>query len=90
MPGLNHPRMTGVDAVWLCMDDLGNSMMIAGASATATPIDPRAFRRTLEQRLPCFRRFRQRVDPAAVELVRRQATAVGALGLREGQIRVYT
>jgi len=90
MPGLNHPRMTGVDAVWLCMDGPGNSMMIVGGSATATPIDPGAFLSMPEQRRLCCGRFRQRVDLAAAELTRRKATAVGALGLREGQIRVNT
>jgi len=60
MPGLNHERMTSVDTAWLRMDSPGNSMMIVGVSATATPIRPGNFRRMLEQRLLCFGRFRHR------------------------------
>ena len=43
----HHERMSSVDTAWLRMDGPGNSMMIVGVSATATPIDPRAFRRML-------------------------------------------
>jgi diacylglycerol O-acyltransferase / wax synthase len=56
----HHERMSSVDTAWLRMDGPGNSMMIVGVSATATPIDPRAFRRMLKQRLLCFARFRHR------------------------------
>ncbi len=56
----NHERMSSVDTAWLRMDGPGNSMMIVGVSATATPIRPDDFRRMIEQRLLCFARFRHR------------------------------
>ena len=56
----NHERMSSVDTAWLRMDSPGNSMMIVGVSATATPVRPDDFRRMLEHRLLCFGRFRQR------------------------------
>jgi len=56
----NHERMNSVDTAWLRMDGPGNSMMIVGVSATATPIRPDDFRRMIEQRLLCFSRFRHR------------------------------
>jgi diacylglycerol O-acyltransferase / wax synthase len=61
MTAAHHERMSSVDTAWLRMDGPGNSMMIVGVSATATPIRPRDFRRMVEQRLLCFTRFRQRV-----------------------------
>jgi len=60
MPGLNHERMTSVDTAWLRMDSPGNSMMIVGVSATATPLPPADFRRMIAQRFLCFTRFRHR------------------------------
>jgi WS/DGAT/MGAT family acyltransferase len=60
MPTSNHERMTSVDTAWLRMDSPGNSMMIVGVSATATPIRPGDFRRMIESRMLCFSRFRQR------------------------------
>ena len=56
----NHTRMSSVDTAWLRMDTPGNSMMIVGVSATATPIRPADFRRMIEQRLLCFPRFSQK------------------------------
>jgi len=60
MTSSHHERMTSVDTAWLRMDGPGNSMMIVGVSATATPLRPADFRRMLEQRLLCFPRFRHR------------------------------
>jgi len=62
----NHERMSSVDTAWLRMDGPGNSMMIVGVSATATPIRPDDFRRMIEQRLLCFSRFRHRPVPDAL------------------------
>jgi len=56
----NHERMSSVDTAWLRMDSPGNSMMIVGVSATATPLPPAGFRRMIEQRFLCFTRFRHR------------------------------
>jgi len=56
----NHERMSTVDTAWLRMDGPGNSMMIVGVSATATPVRADDFRRMIEQRLLCFPRFRHR------------------------------
>jgi WS/DGAT/MGAT family acyltransferase len=52
--------MTSVDTAWLRMDSPGNTMMIVGVGATATPLRPADFRRMIEQRLLCFQRFRHR------------------------------
>jgi WS/DGAT/MGAT family acyltransferase len=60
MTTLNHERMGSMDTAWLRMDGPGNSMMIVGVSATATPVRPDEFRRMIEQRFLCFARFRQR------------------------------
>ncbi|MGB5103896.1 MAG: wax ester/triacylglycerol synthase family O-acyltransferase [Steroidobacteraceae bacterium] len=67
----NHTRMSSVDTAWLRMDTPGNSMMIVGVSATATPIRPADFRRMIEQRLLCFPRFRQKAvaDPIGASWV---------------------
>jgi WS/DGAT/MGAT family acyltransferase len=60
MTSSHHERMTSVDTAWLRMDSPGNSMMIVGVGATATPLRPADFRRMIEQRLLCFQRFRHR------------------------------
>ena len=60
MTTAHHERMSSVDTAWLRMDGPGNSMMIVGVSATATPVRAADFRRTIEQRLLCFTRFRNR------------------------------
>ena len=60
MTTAQHERMSSVDTAWLRMDGPGNSMMILGVSATATPVRAADFRRTIEQRLLCFARFRNR------------------------------
>jgi WS/DGAT/MGAT family acyltransferase len=62
----HHERMGSVDTAWLRMDSPGNSMMIVGVSATATPIPPAEFRRMIEQRFLCFPRFRHRAVPDAL------------------------
>jgi WS/DGAT/MGAT family acyltransferase len=62
----NHERMSGVDTAWLRMDGAGNSMMIVGVSATATPIRRAQFRRMIEQRFLCFPRFRHRAVADAI------------------------
>jgi WS/DGAT/MGAT family acyltransferase len=56
----NHERMSSVDTAWLRMDSPGNSMMIVGVSATATPVGAADFRHMIEQRFLCFSRFRHR------------------------------
>lgn len=56
-----HERMSSVDTAWLRMDGPCNSMMIVGVSTTETPIRPADFRHTIETRLLCFPRFRQKV-----------------------------
>jgi WS/DGAT/MGAT family acyltransferase len=71
----NHERMSSVDTAWLRMDSPGNSMMIVGVSATATPIRPEDFRRMIEQRLLCFPRFRKRAV----------ADALGASWVEDGE-----
>jgi WS/DGAT/MGAT family acyltransferase len=66
MTSFHHERMTSVDTAWLRMDGPGNSMMIVGVGATATPLRPADFRRMIEQRLLCFSRFRHRPVPDAL------------------------
>jgi WS/DGAT/MGAT family acyltransferase len=67
----SHERMSSVDTAWLRMDGPGNSMMIVGVSATATPVCRADFRRMIEQRFLCFSRFRHRpvADPIGASWV---------------------
>jgi WS/DGAT/MGAT family acyltransferase len=58
--------MSNLDTAWLRMDGPGNTMMIVGVSASATPIRRSDFKRMLQQRFLCFARFRQRPVPDAL------------------------
>jgi len=60
MTRLDHERMSPIDTAWLRMDAPANAMMIVGVAATATPLVAADFKRMLERRFLCFRRFRQR------------------------------
>lgn len=53
--------MAGVDAAWLRMERDTNLMMIGGVLILDRPLDMLRFRQVVEDRLLCFRRFRQRV-----------------------------
>jgi len=53
--------MSKVDNFWLCMDDPTNLMMISGFMEFDEPLEIERLRATLEHRLLCFKRFRQRV-----------------------------
>lgn len=53
--------MSNVDNFWLCMDDPTNLMMITGFMEFAEPLDYERLCATLEHRICCFDRFRQRV-----------------------------
>jgi diacylglycerol O-acyltransferase len=59
-------RMSSVDTAWLRMDRPSNLMMIVGIDVFERPVDPRALRAVIEQRLLAFDRFRQRVEHDAV------------------------
>ena len=62
----NRERMSGVDTAWLRMDTPTNLMMIVGVMMFDGRIDIARFRRTVQQRLTRYARFRQRVvqDPS--------------------------
>lgn len=54
-------RMASVDVAWLRMDRTTNHMMIVGLMVLADRLDIHEFKRLLEERWLCHRRFRQRV-----------------------------
>lgn len=62
----HRERMSGVDTAWLRMDTPTNLMMIVGVMMFDGRLDIARFRRTVEQRLTRYARFRQRVvqDPS--------------------------
>jgi diacylglycerol O-acyltransferase len=53
--------LSSVDTAWLRMEEPTNMMMITGTMIFGAPIDWKRLRATLENRLLCFDRFRQRV-----------------------------
>ena len=53
-------RISSVDTAWLRMDRPTNLMMIVGVMIFDTPLDFERLKRTIEQRLLPYRRFRQR------------------------------
>ncbi|MBZ2169032.1 WS/DGAT/MGAT family O-acyltransferase [Marinobacter sp. F4216] len=58
---ITRTPMTSVDRAWLRMDSPENPMMICGVLALDRQISINRLKHTIEQRLLCFDRFRQRV-----------------------------
>jgi len=54
-------KMTNVDNFWLCMDEPTNLMEITGFMEFERPLNFERLKATVEHRLLCFDRFRQRV-----------------------------
>jgi diacylglycerol O-acyltransferase len=58
--------LSNVDTAWLRMEDPTNLMMITGVMVFGAPMDPERLKATIEHRLLCFDRFRQRAVLPAV------------------------
>jgi WS/DGAT/MGAT family acyltransferase len=60
--------MSNVDAAWLHMEHPTNLMMVTSLMLFDEPIEFERLKATLEQRLLCFERFRQRVIESTIPL----------------------
>lgn len=58
--------MSNVDAAWRHMEEPDNLMMVSGVMHFADPIDPEQLRKTLQDRLLRYPRFRQKVVDAPI------------------------
>ena len=61
-PSAGRERMSSVDTAWLRMDRPSNLMMIVGIDVFERPVDAKALRRVVRDRLLAYERFRQRVE----------------------------